>query len=578
MEGVIEPLACAHRNPANSALVAALANAGPVSVEDQWGPGMVIRRGEPCLTTECAVSLADALAPSAPRHAAHPALAPRSMMIVPLNARGRTLGAIALVATDDSGRLFGDEDLKIAMALASRAALLLDNARLYAEARAALRARDDTIAVVSHDLRDPLQSISAATAMLQLDPDDAERAEGIQSITLASTQMRLLVQDLLDISQIDAGGFSITKGRVDLTALIKEAQTLFQPQAEEKAVRLECQFADDLPPVSADRHRVLQVLLNLVGNALKFAFAGGTVVLGAERDGDMIRVSVADTGVGIADDHVTKVFERFWRADRREGGGVGLGLAVAKAIVEAHGGRIGVTSRLGAGSTFHFTLEVHSTAADRDQAATGDRTIAAADGLAPHRWIERDRGVSATRDNREPGAEAAWPQPRSEFRRALDRLPVAAYTCDADGLITYFNRHARDLWGREPRLNDPSERFCGSWRLSLPDGVPIRHDECWMAMALRDGRQYDSQEIVIERPDGTRRRALAHAGPIQDEGGRFVGALNILWDITDRCRAQDAVREADRRKDDFLATLAHELRNPLAPLRAGVVDYPDGKR
>ena len=283
----------------------------------------------------------------------------------------------------------------------------------------------------------------------------------------------------------------------------------------------------------------------------------------------MIRVSVADTGVGIADDHLSKVFDRFWRADRREGGGVGLGLAVAKAIVEAHGGRIGVTSRLGAGSTFHFTLEVHSTAADRDQAATGDR-VAAADRRAPHQWIERDSDMWATGDNRAPGAEPAWPQPRSEFHQLLDRLPVGAYTCDADGLITYFNRHARDLWGREPRLNDPSERFCGSWRLSLPDGAPIRHDECWMAMALKHSKRYDNREAVIERRDGTRRRVLVHAGQMHDEKGRLVGALSVLWDITERRAAEDAVREADRQKDDFLATLAHELRNPLAALRAGV--------
>jgi signal transduction histidine kinase len=169
--------------------------------------------------------------------------------------------------------------------------------------------------------------------------------------------------------------------------------TLFQPQAEAKAVRLECQLAADLPPVAADRHRVLQVLLNLIGNALKFVPAGSAITLGAEPDGDAIRVWVADTGIGIADDHLTKVFERFWRADRREGGGVGLGLAVAKAIVEAHGGRIGVTSRLGGGSTFHFTLHVHSEAADRWRVA-GDRVVVA--------------------DGRAPQAETGWPRPRSE--------------------------------------------------------------------------------------------------------------------------------------------------------------------
>src|ERR1043166_1633436 len=87
----------------------------------------------------------------------------------------------------------------------------------------------------------------------------------------------------------------------------------------------------------------------------------------------------------------------------------------------------------------------------------------------------------------------------SEFRRLLNRLPAAAYTCDADGLITYFNSRAVELWGREPRLNDPEDRFCGSFRLFAADGTPIRHDRCWMALALRDGREYNGQEIVVER-------------------------------------------------------------------------------
>jgi signal transduction histidine kinase len=285
-------------------------------------------------------------------------------MIVPLIARGRTLGAITFAMTDDSGRRFGPEDLNMAMELAGRAALLVDNARLYAEARSAIRARDDMIAVVSHDLRDPLQSISAAAATLRLEPEDGERTESIQTIMLASTQLRLLVQDLLDVSLIDAAHLTIRVQRVDLTTLIKEAHTLFLPQAEAKEVRLEVRLADDLPPVAADRRRVLQVLLNLIGNSLKFVPAGGVITLGATRQGGEARVWVADTGAGIAADDLTRVFDRFWRADRHEGGGVGLGLAVAKGIVEAHGGRIGVDSRLGAGSTFFFTLPVPAMAAD----------------------------------------------------------------------------------------------------------------------------------------------------------------------------------------------------------------------
>jgi PAS domain S-box-containing protein len=149
----------------------------------------------------------------------------------------------------------------------------------------------------------------------------------------------------------------------------------------------------------------------------------------------------------------------------------------------------------------------------------------------------------------------------------LEKLPAGAYTCNSEGLITYFNQRAVDLWGRAPKLNDPEDRFCGSFRLFSPDGSAIRHDQCWMALALRTNQQYNGHEIVIERPDGCRLTALAHANPIRDDSGSVFGAVNVLVDISDRKRAEEALQRADRSKDEFLATLAHELRNPLAPIR-----------
>lgn len=124
-----------------------------------------------------------------------------------------------------------------------------------------------------------------------------------------------------------------------------------------------------------------------------------------------------------------------------------------------------------------------------------------------------------------------------EFR-LLEKLPAAAYTCDAEGLITYFNERAVELWGREPKLNDPADRFCGSFKLFSPDGIPISHEQCWMALALREGKAYDGLEIVIERPDGSRWVALAHANPLFDEQGQLSGAVNILVDISDRRRSE----------------------------------------
>ncbi len=157
-----------------------------------------------------------------------------------------------------------------------------------------------------------------------------------------------------------------------------------------------------------------------------------------------------------------------------------------------------------------------------------------------------------------------------EFRELLEQLPAAAYTTDADGLITYYNRHALELWGRAPLLRDPVDRYCGSFRLFEPDGDPIPHERCWMALALLEDRAYNGKEIVIERADGSRRTVLAHANPIHDDGGSVSAAVNVLVDITDRKLAEIKLREADEAKTEFLAMLAHELRNPLAAMQSSV--------
>jgi PAS domain S-box-containing protein len=135
---------------------------------------------------------------------------------------------------------------------------------------------------------------------------------------------------------------------------------------------------------------------------------------------------------------------------------------------------------------------------------------------------------------------ATWLSDESHFRSLLERLPVGAYTCDAQGLITYFNQAAVRLWGREPKLNDPEDRFCGSFRLFAPDGMPIRHDRCWMALAMLQDREFSGEEIVIERPDGVRVTALAHANPIHDLFGKVVGGVNVLVDISDRKSGEEA--------------------------------------
>jgi PAS domain S-box-containing protein len=183
-------------------------------------------------------------------------------------------------------------------------------------------------------------------------------------------------------------------------------------------------------------------------------------------------------------------------------------------------------------------------------------------------WRSTEEGMTGNSDT-DPRV-GPGPAPSDEFQRLLETIPAGAYTCDLDGLITYFNRHAAALWGRSPALNDPIDRYCGSFKLFAKDGTPISHDQCWMALALRENREYNGHEIIVERPTGERLTVLAHANPIRDQDGTIIGAVNVLVDISDRKQVEDALKAADRSKNHFLATLAHELRNPLAPICSAI--------
>jgi PAS domain S-box-containing protein len=228
---------------------------------------------------------------------------------------------------------------------------------LLERAEAAVRSRDEILAIVSHDLRNPLSTISMVVALLE-HPMPAERhAAQLDVVRRAVQRMGRLIQDLLDVNQIGSGQLSIAPEAVSAAALIEEARAGLDLHASQHGQRLEWSCAEPDFIVRADRTRVAQVLNNLVGNALKFTPPGGEVSVEVAREGDEARFCVRDTGPGIKGEDLPHIFDRFWQAEgRKRKGGVGLGLAISKGIVTAHGGRIWAASEPGNGAMFCFTL------------------------------------------------------------------------------------------------------------------------------------------------------------------------------------------------------------------------------
>lgn len=233
--------------------------------------------------------------------------------------------------------------------------------RAQDELRQAVRARDEVVAVVSHDLRNPLGAITgAAGLLLELDLPPEKRSEQLRLIGRAAERMNRLIGDLLDVARIESGGLSVHTEPVDVADLFDEAVELMEPLAQERGLKLFCRIDPTVRTVRADRDRVLQVLSNLVGNAVKFS-RRGEVRLSVRRGDDGWAVfSVSDEGPGIPPEAAAHLFDRFWRQNQADRQGAGLGLAIVQGIVRAHGGEVWVDSRPGEGATFSFTLVLDS--------------------------------------------------------------------------------------------------------------------------------------------------------------------------------------------------------------------------
>jgi signal transduction histidine kinase len=328
---------------------------------DAWrlAPTPTLRSGEPVVISDVNNSALAAIAPDPDGQAAIRAAGIQSLALLPLCGRGRLLGVLTLGMTRPDRR-FTKADLPALEDVAQRTALGADNARLYQQARQASRARDDTLAAISHDLRNGLNTVLTAVGLLlrSLPPDTEGRRDRkhVEAIRRSAERMNRVIGDLLDVASIESGRLFVEPRREPVGALIAAAVAASQAQAREKSLNVEEHVAAGPLDAICDRERVLQVLGNLIGNAIKFTPDGGTVLVSAEGFDDEVLFTVRDSGVGVSPKQLPHVFDRFWQATPKARLGSGLGLTIAKGVVEALGGRIWVESRPGHGTTFFFTL------------------------------------------------------------------------------------------------------------------------------------------------------------------------------------------------------------------------------
>ena len=276
----------------------------------------------------------------------------KSILAVPLVVKDKIIGVVEVVnKLEESG--FTQEDVDVLTTMASQAAVAIENARLFQQS--------DLISEVVHELRTPVTSIVGYAQMLKLPDIPAQtKQQFAEIIRREATRLGNMVNDFLDWARLESGRTRLVKEPVDMRAVAEEAILVMRPQADHRDITMSLQAPDDVPVIVGDSKRLKQVLLNLTSNAVKYNRDGGRVEVKIAVGPEALSVSVSDTGPGIAPEDLSNIFQRFYRVAGTEDQvkGTGLGLCVAKRIVEMHGGEITVESGAGVGTTFTFTLPV----------------------------------------------------------------------------------------------------------------------------------------------------------------------------------------------------------------------------
>jgi signal transduction histidine kinase len=277
-----------------------------------------------------------------------------SIMGVPLMVKNKAIGVIEVINKLDGE--FNSDDIQLLEFLAAQAAIAFENTRLFQQ--------NDLIAEIVHELRTPLNALVAAAHLLRRPELNSEQREQLsQTISNEVNRLNEMATDFLEFSRLESGRVQLQRESIDLAGLIRECSEVIRPQALSDHLKLTIKVEADLPVIQGDRNRLKRLLLNLLTNAIKYNSPEGTITIRASRSEGAIHLQVHDNGIGIPEDQLPNIFERFFRASTDESrvGGTGLGLAIAKRITHSHGGEIWVESKLGQGSTFHVKLPVDPT-------------------------------------------------------------------------------------------------------------------------------------------------------------------------------------------------------------------------
>ncbi|HEX7446528.1 MAG TPA: ATP-binding protein, partial [Pirellulales bacterium] len=359
-DGTLRRLAVVHVDPAKVKLAHELDRRYPADPASPHGVHQVLRTGKPDTMGE----ISDELLVQGAKDDEHlrllRELGLRSYMCVPLKGRAKLLGVITFVSAE-SRRRYAPRDLAFAEELASRATIAIENATLYSELREADRLKDEFLAMLAHELRNPLAPIRNTLYILKQPSSDESLARQVLDIAERQVHhMARLLDDLLDVSRISRGRIELRKEPLDLTAVVNRSVEALRPLFEQGRHELTVSLPPSSLRVEGDATRLEQVLTNLLNNAAKYTDAGGRIWVTIERQGNDAVVRVRDSGVGIAPDMLPRVFDLFVQAERRldrSQGGVGIGLTLVRKLVELHGGRVGAHSEgVGRGSEFVVSL------------------------------------------------------------------------------------------------------------------------------------------------------------------------------------------------------------------------------